>query len=91
MPSIEINKNIWFCADAENKKIRLSLNDGREDLACRREFPSKLLRFIDGDDGHLFKGRLQLYKEVDMISILFKGQPMGQLNATNFSLLLNRF
>ena len=80
---------MWFCADAENQKIRLSLNDGGDDLACRRETYSKLQHFINGDDRQLFKGRLQLCKDADKINILFKGQPMGKLSTSNFSLLIN--
>ncbi|RFZ95175.1 hypothetical protein D0C36_06510 [Mucilaginibacter conchicola] len=89
MASVEINPGLWLCADTENKKVRLSLNDGHVDLACRLESVSKLNQFIADGEGLLFKGRLQLHKDAGRITVLLNGQPTAQLSVTTLSSLLN--
>lgn len=66
-----------------DKKVRLTVMLGDEALACRQERAKVLLDFLEAREGHLFKGRVQLYKADEEVLIELKGAHMGTLTATS--------
>ena len=68
-----------------DKKIRLTVIDGDNVLACRKELISNLRKFNACAQGQLFKGRLQLFKSDDLITIILKGIPVGDISTDVFA------
>ncbi|RWY57212.1 hypothetical protein [Mucilaginibacter gilvus] len=71
--------NLTLLLEPANKKFRLVLIDGTQELACRKETRTNLKRFITSTESQLFKGRLQLYKNDDAIIIKLKGEDVGAI------------
>ncbi|GGH05533.1 hypothetical protein [Pedobacter zeae] len=69
--------------------VRLILSKNNEEWACRKEKLIKLLTFIDIDQAHVFKGRLQLIKSDDNISIQVKNKHICSVTAEKFKQALN--
>jgi len=72
-----------------DKKIRLAIIDGGNVLACRKELVSNLRKFNSCIQGQLFKGRLQLYKSDNLITIILKGIPVGDISTDVFARACN--
>jgi hypothetical protein len=67
-----------------DKKVRLIVyRDGVENV-CRMESAKKLEKFVQSGEGHLFKGRLQLYRQGDEIGVIVKGKIAGTVNQGSF-------
>ena len=84
MLTVRINKELDFGMERDERKLRLIVLDNKIELACRKETFGNLQRFIDADDAHAFKGRLQLYKHHNNISVELKGEKLGTIAAGKF-------
>ena len=65
-------------------KMRLVITNGKEELACRKETKTKLLKFLSTDRSQLFKGRLQLHKKDDNLLVYLHGGPVGVVDIREF-------
>ncbi|RKR80297.1 hypothetical protein BDD43_0393 [Mucilaginibacter gracilis] len=59
--------------------VRLIVFNGDDEWVCRKETLQNLTKFIAGPEAHVFKGRLQLYKNDDSIAVEVKGQHIGTI------------
>ena len=89
MNTIPLTGQLSFAVDQEEKRVRLIVFNGDNELACHKAGHSELKRFIQADTGHLFKGRLQLDKKNDHIFINVKGSTAGIISITDFERLIN--
>lgn len=64
----------------QDKKLRLVITDGNSELACRKETKSVLKHFLSSAQNQLFKGRLQLHKSDEALTVVLKGKPVGDIN-----------
>jgi hypothetical protein len=89
METIKLNDNLLLTFEPDNKKLRLVITDGITELACRKETPANLHRFLTGGQNSLFKGRLQLHNITGDIAIVLKGNPIGLIPTADFTKQLN--
>jgi hypothetical protein len=89
MSQLTLTNTLLFRLENNNKKIRLILTEGDIELACRKETLSNLRSFIRSDQESLFKGRLQLHRQDNAITITLKGQPAGVVTIAAFNKALN--
>jgi len=91
MSQYKLNNGLTFIVEHQANKWRLILADGNRELACHKETPGNLRRFLSSTQTQLFNGRLQLHKTKgsDTVVILLKGQPVGELAAAEFEKILH--
>ena len=89
MQILKINNNVSFGIERDEKKVRLVVFDKEEELACRKETVTNLMRFIESGEAHIFKGRLQLYKKSELIEIQLQRKKLGSVSAGNFEKCLS--
>ena len=85
MKQLALTDTLSFRLENDNKKLRLIIADGDKELACRKETLSNLKRFIQSDQSSLFKGRLQLHRQDNAITITLKGQPAGAVSIVDLN------
>ena len=68
----------------DNRLRLVIINSKGEQLACRKESFKKMELFMETEDKHIFKGRLQLFKIADKISVQVKGENIGSIDAGLF-------
>ncbi len=74
------------------RKLRLVVTDDTMELACSKETPGKLSRFLASvEDGSLFKGRIQFHKSENTITVMLKGNKVGSINLSNLKEILNAY
>ncbi|HEY4322735.1 MAG TPA: hypothetical protein VGN20_02085 [Mucilaginibacter sp.] len=84
MIALKLNNEFSFAIERCEKRARLIVyKNGLEDV-CRKETFGNLQRFILADQGHLFKGRLQLDKNEGNIKVEVKGELIGIINNDDF-------
>jgi len=64
--------------------IRLIVSKNDEEWVCRKEKLKKLFSFLEVDQQHLFKGRLQLFKSSDKINIQIKNEFISTISTEIF-------
>lgn len=84
MTELKLTDTLSLYIDNHDKKVRLIVGDGAQELACRKESVSVLKRFISSTPTELFKGRLRLHKYQDTISVILKGEQLGVLSIASF-------
>jgi len=89
MNTILLTGQLSFAVDQKEKRLRLIVFNGDDELVCHKADHSELKGFIQADVGHLFKGRLQLDKKNDHIVINVKGNTAGIISLTDFERLIN--
>lgn len=62
MDTIKLSERHSLGIEIENKRLRLIVLAGNEELVCHKTTVSELKRFLMHDKVRLFKGRLQLNK-----------------------------
>jgi hypothetical protein len=65
-------------------KVRLIIKQLGKELVCRKESINPLLDFIYGGDDHLIKGKLQINKTKNAISVYMNGNIIGTIEAKDF-------
>ena len=81
---LKINNKLDLGVEHLEKKLRIVILYKKEELACRQETLKNLHYFIQSEKAHIFKGRLQLFKQTDVIVIEIKGKRLGTISAKNF-------
>jgi hypothetical protein len=84
MKQFTLNDQFVLSLEHQAKRIRLVVNKADEELACRIETVKNLNEFLVSEEQYLFKGRLQLIKHKDTISIILKGKPIGVTSTEQF-------
>lgn len=70
--------------------IRLIVSKNNEEWACRKEKLKNLFSFLETDKEHIFKGRLQLFKQYDRIDIQVKNIVIGTVSKESFEKTLKK-
>ncbi|RZL20725.1 MAG: hypothetical protein EOO96_24720, partial [Pedobacter sp.] len=70
MQQIILNEKLTLVFEPADKKVRLIVLQADEELVCRKETIKNLQQFLSAQKAHLFKGRLQLSKNEDVIEVL---------------------
>jgi hypothetical protein len=84
MTPLKLNDGFSFAIEHHERRARLIVyKNGLEDV-CRKETFGSLRRFITADQGHLFKGRLQLDKDGENIAFKVKGGLVGMVKVNVF-------
>lgn len=86
MKKFRLTDELSFGIEPYERGVRLIIYRSNEEWVCRKESVSKINQFLNGPDAHLFKGRLQLYKQAGLVTVEVKGHlvgsiPSGQLSA----------
>ena len=89
MKIIKFNDGLSFWIEHTEKQARLVIyKDGVENV-CRKSTIRKLRQFIQSDEQQLFKGRLQLVRDISgMIAVEVKGKVAGVVPAEDFLCVL---
>jgi hypothetical protein len=88
MDRINLSDQLSFSVEQEERRLRLIVFNGDVELVCHKADRAKIQRFIMADKSHLFKGRLQLDKTRNHISISVKGQIAGVIGLSEFESLV---
>ncbi len=67
-----MGNDIKFKVEASDKKLRIILINNNQEIACRKEFRNKIIDFLEKENEWLFKGRLQLRKNNNLLEVYFK-------------------
>lgn len=89
MESIDLENDLKLSFEKLSHTIRLIISKNNEEWVCKKETFKKLLEFVNIDQAHVFKGRLQLIKIDDRITIQIKNEHISNISATTFKEALN--
>jgi hypothetical protein len=81
MTQFKLTGNLFLLTEPDGKNLRLIISDGVSELACRKETPGNLKRFLGSAETSLFKGRLQLRKNNEALVVVLKGEDIGVIGA----------
>ncbi|HWZ01982.1 MAG TPA: hypothetical protein VNX40_00155 [Mucilaginibacter sp.] len=70
-----------LAVEISGKTARLAIYENSVEKVCRKTTLKSLFEFMQSDENHLFKGRLQLFKNLEEITVLVKGEPVGEIKA----------
>lgn len=84
MGSIDLSNGFALRIEPYNDKVRVIVLLNNEEYVCRIALLPKLLDFAAAKEAHVFKGRLQLYKEAGLINVLAKGEVAGIIEENTF-------
>lgn len=88
MQQIILNEKLILSFEIADKKVRLVVLQADEELVCRKETLKNLKHFLEKDQAHIFKGRLQLKKKEDVIEVLVKQNSAGVISSNTFKKVL---
>ncbi|MFD2581811.1 hypothetical protein ACFSR6_04865 [Pedobacter vanadiisoli] len=89
MESIFFENDLSLSFEKLPHTIRLIVSKSNEEWVCRKEKLKNLLTFIDIDEAHAFKGRLQLVKSDNQIKIQVKNKHVGSTTVEKFKQALS--
>ena len=89
MHRINLNDQLSFTIEQGEKRLRLIVLNGDEELVCHKATQAELQQFIKADKSHLFKGRLQLDKTGAHIGISVKNKTAGAIHLKEFQNLID--
>lgn len=88
MQQIILSKKLTLGFEPLGKKLRLIIFEKNEELVCRKETIKNLQQFLSAERAHLFKGRLQLSKNDNIIEVLVKQNSAGVISSDTFKKVL---
>ena len=86
---VQLKNNSSFSAFKDGSKVRFVVHQHQDEWVCRKETPKAIKEFLSQEEARIFKGRLQLYKYKDEISVEVKGSPVGIISLKQFLQLIN--
>jgi hypothetical protein len=86
--NLKLNGQLSLGMEPFTRGLRLMVFDRDEIWVCHKVRVKVLKDFIRADAGHLFKGRLQLDKAGDTISVSVKGKKAGSINSADLIQLI---
>ena len=79
MDQIALKNGYFLGIERIESRARLVIFEGNVEKVCRKESVKKLKDFVQSGENQLFKGRLQLHKNPAGISVLVKGEIVGEI------------
>jgi len=89
MNFIKLGNNHTFSVEFYGKKIRLVVYEDDVEKVCRKSTIKSLKDFIQSDENHRFKGRLQLSKTGGKTVVLVKGISIGNFGDEDWEKLIS--
>lgn len=86
---VQLKNNISFSVFKDGSNLRLVVHQHNEEWVCRKETQKVIGEFLSQEEARIFKGRLQLYKYKDEVSVEVKGSPVGIIPLKQFLQLIN--
>jgi len=80
MNKMKLSDNMTLNIEKYDSRVRIIVLDNGEELVCRKERMSSLNRFLELENGEVFKGRLRLCKRKNKIDVIVKNNVVGQVN-----------
>ncbi|MFA6278223.1 MAG: hypothetical protein WC622_15850 [Pedobacter sp.] len=90
MLQLILNDKLILSFEPLGKKVRLIISESDVELACRKETIKNLKHFLTEDEMKIFKGRLQLHKQGDIVEVLLKNKPIAVVSSIEFEQILNK-
>ncbi|WP_175633221.1 hypothetical protein [Pedobacter ghigonis] len=90
MESIYLQNNLKLSFEKLPHTIRVIISKNNEEWVCKKERLRKLLEFVNIDEAHIFKGRLQLIKMNDHITLQVKNENISTILTKTFIEVLNK-
>jgi S-adenosylmethionine hydrolase len=90
MHKVKLNNMLSFSVVPHNGKLRFVVHENGNESVCRIEGKKSIQQFLGSEEARIFKGRLQLAKYKNEITVEVKGEPIAILSAKEFEELLNR-
>lgn len=87
MEHVKLSSTLNFGIEQLAVGMRMSIFDSKSVLVCRKFRSSQLQLFINNEARVLFKGRLQLHKHENLISVHYNNQPVGQITNNQLGIL----
>jgi len=84
MDVLKLNDGHALAIENMEKEVRLVLYNNGVENVCRKLTLKTIRHFIQPGENHLFKGRLQLYKNDHHVSVQAKGSIVGKIPLNNF-------
>ncbi len=81
---LKLDGNQSLAIEISGKRARLIVHDRGVENVCRKESVKTLRDFLESNEDHLFKGRLQLQKNGNGINVLIKGKSAGSIRTEEF-------
>jgi hypothetical protein len=81
MNPLPLKDGLHLLIERYEKRVRLVIATDETELVCRKESFKNLEQFLQSGQGHIFKGRLQLYKDMNEVSVEIKGEILGKIPA----------
>lgn len=85
---IQLKNNLSFSVDKDGSKIRLVVYQYDDEWVCRKETKKAMNEFLEQEEARIFKGRLQLYKYKDELTVEVKGSSVGIISVKQFSQMI---
>jgi hypothetical protein len=70
---LRLNASCFFNIEPQSAGLRLIVFNGDTEWVCHKVKDKDIKNFLQAEVAHLFKGRLQLIKNQDNISVQVKG------------------
>lgn len=87
----ELNEPFKLAIESQDSKnLRLVVLAGDEEAVCHQTNGKTLKKFLIEPDATLFKGRLQLHKMNDHMTVLVKEQVVGHILVVDFEAVLDK-
>ena len=90
MHNINLNNRLSFSVQPHNSKLRFVVHEHGNESVCRIERKMSIQQFLSYDEARIFKGRLQLYKYKNEITVEVKGESVGIFSTKEFTELLSK-
>jgi len=90
MESIYLQNNLKLSFEKLPHTICVIISKNNEEWVCKKERLRKLLEFVNIDEAHIFKGRLQLIKMNDHITLQVKNENISTILTKTFIEVLNK-
>ncbi|QIL42003.1 hypothetical protein G7074_23680 [Pedobacter sp. HDW13] len=90
MESIFLENNLKLSFEKLPHTIRLIISKNNEEWVCKKETLRKLFEFVNIDEAHIFKGRLQLIKINNHITLQVKSENISTILTKTFIEVLNK-
>jgi hypothetical protein len=81
MKPLLLKDSTYLSIESYEKRVRLIVSSDQAELVCRKESFKNLEQFLQSPQQHIFKGRLQLYKNGDEVQVNVKGETLGTVAA----------
>jgi hypothetical protein len=88
MSSILLKDGLYLILERYEKRVRLVITSNKTELVCRKESFRNLEQFLQSGQ-HIFKGRLQLYKDRSDVQVKVKDEILGKVPAVQLGKCLS--